>query len=256
MMGFDGGNSTDTPLVPQRRGTPTKKFTQRCGWSPRQPPTHRPHPPKNPGKAQPRRSPRSRRSSTSAPEVPTGAGGAPCPTTPPSGGALARLTEGVGGQELLQASPPQSFPPGESLPSPHTTRGLGWGQAPLTPLFSQSGWCTRSGRSAGTSKVSVGLVLHPGHGLGWGSVPPCLGFSGQRGTEGCGDSSRKQGQACPTPLSLAGSRDSSCEVAVAHPGWWQGSPGHCLGLVGVWGVGLKGSGSPACCSQRWSPALV
>lgn len=56
-----------------------------------------------------------------------------------SGGLLWPCLLQGGGQELLQARP-------------------------LTSLFPQSGWCTRSGRSAGTSKVSVGLghVPHPG----------------------------------------------------------------------------------------------
>lgn len=68
----------------QRSATPTKKFTRRCGSSRKQLPTRHPHLPKNPGKAQ-QRSPRSRRSSTSAPEVPRGGSGLP-PRPPPSTG--------------------------------------------------------------------------------------------------------------------------------------------------------------------------
>ena len=110
----------------QRRRTPTKKFTQTCGLNPRQLPMRRPHQPKSPERAQ-RRSLRSRRSLMSVQEVVGLAveGGAP-------GGR-----GGVG---------PAFRSVGVALEGPsNLSRAL---------LSSQSGWCTRYGRSAGTSRVS------------------------------------------------------------------------------------------------------
>ena len=110
----------------QRRRTPTKKFTQTCGLNPRQLPMRRPHQPKSPERAQ-RRSLRSRRSLMSVQEVVGLAveGGAP-------GGR-----GGVG---------PAFRRVGVALEGPsNLSRAL---------LSSQSGWCTRYGRSAGTSRVS------------------------------------------------------------------------------------------------------
>lgn len=113
-------------------------------------------------------------------------------------------------------------------------RGPGWGRAgarhypPSTdsPLPSQSGLCMRSGRNAGTLKVSVGQylalglvpVLSLGMGLGC-RVSPRLGTCWEQQ----GDSKGQKTNMAPGDgfiplLSMAGSRNSIRDGSSAAPG--------------------------------------
>lgn len=137
---------------------------------------------------------------------------------------------GVRAQELLQASLPGSF-----LPLPHPWApwlGPGPPDLPLPPerlvyevrqkCRNIEGECGAGARPA--PRVWAGLGLCP-------SLPGPLRAEGHRGV--WGQLQGRKARFVP-PFSLAG----SCDVAVAHPGWWEGSPGHCpefwAGAGGLW----------------------
>lgn len=177
VVGPDGGTLLSTPGPAEERNPYKEVYTEM--WVEPEAAAYAPPPPaKKPRKSTTQEKPKVKEIIDERTRG-TGGWGFPCGhhscLTPVWGLGLAML----GGKSCSRPGP---FSP-RVLPSLHPpTRGLGWA-SPLTSLFPQSGWCTRSGRSAGTSKVSVGLghIPHPGYGLGWGSAPPCMGISGQRG---------------------------------------------------------------------------